>query len=420
MAKVRFKSDGSVTDMKATELLTLKNSHPEIFNDIEIVDAPSQANAALRGAGQGVSLGFSDELAGVAGALGNLWGKYGPGGVGDQDAQAQKQREALEKRYGKAMVDKIYAADGPKKEEPSVYSQSRDDAREEDALAELLHPKTFKGAEIAGSVIAPVPGSGAAVKAGTSLSKAAVKAVPKIAESALASTLVRGAGKGLARGALAGGEFAAGKSEANPLDNPIDFTGDVLRGTATGAAVGAPLGAGGEVAATKLAAVLGREADKAAVGKLKSSNKASETIINNSKVTEEQIGASARQNGLIPKNNTRESIGDAKRQVDALIRSEKSTKLPREQTELDVFETIKDLLSGKKPTKPQNFVTKRLPSTPDKVDVLESLAGAAERSPEAATLVPKLLEADRPEGSPPVRKPQQVQEEDYSFFPYGP
>lgn len=148
----------------------------------EAAPAPdvSRAESAYRGAVQGASLNFGDEVSAAIGA-----GAYGvakgvravlPGGVPE---------------------------DSPGVVE--VYRSIRDQLRAENAEAQQANPGTYLASEIVGGVASPVP---------------------------------FGKGRALVQGAKIGGAFAAGGSEADLTQGEVgEFAQDVATGAATGAVV---------------------------------------------------------------------------------------------------------------------------------------------------------------------------------------
>lgn len=117
-----FKWDDYATDAPAGSFNW--DDHP--------IEAPqvSKGDSALRGAAQGVSLGFGDELTGLAGAL-----------------------------AGKSGIKFPYVGKVPDK----GYEYYRDYARQHDKDAAIANPKTFGASELAGSIgPALVPGLNAA------------------------------------------------------------------------------------------------------------------------------------------------------------------------------------------------------------------------------------------------------------------
>jgi hypothetical protein len=149
------------------------NVDPEKTKDIK-----GTLDAILHGAGRGVSFGFSDELQGLAGALG-----------------------------AKSVGDKRSFGD--------VYRSARDEARVEEAKRSKDHPVAYKTSEILSSLLVPVPGAGA-------LNTVAAKAIPHAAPL-MFKPAAWAASEGLQRGALAGlGESTADVTKGEVGDAALD------------------------------------------------------------------------------------------------------------------------------------------------------------------------------------------------------
>lgn len=150
-------------------------------------DKFTPVESGLVGVGQGVSMGFGDELVGGLGAL----------------------------------RAKMYGSQDPYAD---LYKKLRDKARAQVTLAKADNPKSYMAGNIGGSAATSlIPGLG-------------------IAKGA---TLAGAAGKA----ALAGGLVGAGESEADltdPLRNGGKFAGDVALGAGTGFATQGVLGAAGK------------------------------------------------------------------------------------------------------------------------------------------------------------------------------
>lgn len=100
---------------------------------------PTQSEALVRGAGQGATLGFMDELSGLGGALGDQLGRIGVDEVEATHPETQ------------AKIEEIKA--------PSfgeTYRQSRDEERGANAASEKAHPKTFFASQLTGGLANPV------------------------------------------------------------------------------------------------------------------------------------------------------------------------------------------------------------------------------------------------------------------------
>jgi len=146
-------------------------------------ELPSQGESALRGAAQGASLGFSDELAGLG------------GGVAD-------------------MTKALFSGELDEASFVDFYRKHRDEARAANVAAQEANPLTYLGSEIAGGLVMP---GGAGTQAVKGLSKGA--------------KVLQGAKTGAGFGAAAG----LGMSEQDSV------MGDVVE-TAKGAALGSVVG----------------------------------------------------------------------------------------------------------------------------------------------------------------------------------
>lgn len=148
--------------------------------------------AGLRGAGQGFTLGFADEIAGGMGAAMQA-------GVNVLPRSLQKWLDVVEAKPGDA------------------YRSVRDEDRADNRAARRDQTGAYLAGEVLGSLAVPVPG-GAAAKGASGLARV---------------------GRGALQGAGLGGAYGLGASEA-------DSVGGLARDTALGAGLG---GAGGAVGA---------------------------------------------------------------------------------------------------------------------------------------------------------------------------
>lgn len=106
-----------------------------------ITDEPSMAESGLRGAAQGASFGFEDELAGLGGAV--------------ADQLMPKQGEKLEANNPElqAKLDAVVPKDRTFGES---YEHARDEERGLNAKAEKQNPKTYFASGLAGAVANPI------------------------------------------------------------------------------------------------------------------------------------------------------------------------------------------------------------------------------------------------------------------------
>lgn len=218
----------------------MANDVPKFDDTEEIVDAPSfedtmdieeeqgpevsQAGAALKGAQQGLTMGFSDELgagmqAGMeqahigARGLQDLYNEYiaAKTGLPEADMIGKPATQISKELAEEGMTGDI----GPISPE-EVYGTALEEEREMLQAAEEQHPGTFMAGDIGASFLIP---GGAAAKAGTKAAKAA---------------------KTAAIGAGVGGVEAAGRTEADLLSE--EGLTDVGLGAAGGGILGGLFG----------------------------------------------------------------------------------------------------------------------------------------------------------------------------------
>lgn len=108
------------------------------------LDAPkvSLGESALRGAAQGASLGFEDELAGLGGVAGNELGKLGVDQVEATSPELQAKLDAIAEQNIPSAMD--------------VYWKSRDEERKANLAAAEVNPGTFLAGSVAGGIANPV------------------------------------------------------------------------------------------------------------------------------------------------------------------------------------------------------------------------------------------------------------------------
>ena len=158
-----------------------------------------KTESALRGAAQGATFGFADEIQG--GALGALEA-FKSGG-------ATSFREA--------------------------YEAQRDAARQKFQAAQMANPTSYLGGQIAGGI------AGSALTPGAGALGLGAKVASMIGGTGKAASLARGVVQAGAAGAASGGLTAAGESEAKDLSG---IASDVGGGAGAGAAFGGVLGGG--------------------------------------------------------------------------------------------------------------------------------------------------------------------------------
>lgn len=170
--------------------------------DEEQTPTLSQGSAAVHAGGQGLTLGTSDELAGAGGALGEL-------------------------AYHVLNEGRLPTG----KELRQAYTGTRDEERQAVADAHKFYPKTATAAEIAGGLLVPLPGGGAAGAA-----KGAVEAAQAVGLGRKALL----AAKALAPVAATGA--AAGVGYQDSGQGQIAGAGDLAESGAEGAGAGVATG----------------------------------------------------------------------------------------------------------------------------------------------------------------------------------
>ena len=176
-----------------------------------------KAEAALRGAEQGLTFGFADELGGAIGA--------GIEAVAEEPMEQESKMEQLKR----------------------LYDEYREFNRARYEQAEEAQPGAFMAGDVAGSVIMPIPGAG--VRAGAKAARLGGKAAAK-------QLIKQGAKAGAATGALE----AAGRTEEELISE--EGLQDVAVGAGAGGGLGYVLGKlGVKVDDLVTAKNLGREAN---------------------------------------------------------------------------------------------------------------------------------------------------------------
>ena len=218
----------------------LKDINP---NDEE---APSKADAILQGASRGITMGFSDEIAGAFEAGGQALGIKGLGGpVTDLELQSPTwdKEQLLE-----------------------AYRSGKKAQRGRELEAQEEHPVTFTGSEIGGAFATPIPGAALAKtgKVGTTLAKALpslkgsekITKAAKLAEkakklekfekymklknAARAKSLAFATREGVKAGTIAG----IAESEADLTSGDIEDTKQLMKDAAKGGTIGGLFSAG--------------------------------------------------------------------------------------------------------------------------------------------------------------------------------
>lgn len=177
----------------------------------------TEAEAFGLGAADTASMGFSDELAGsganlASTAFGRWLSRYVPGAR----TMAPGDEADVPRAAGRGIAAPI--------SDVSDYEAARDQWRANQAAAERQHEgwyRTGQATGIAGTALAPIPGSGGVAKA----------------LGAATPLVQRGVTAAVTGGAL-GGLNALGDSEASLTRDPSAVAGDVALGVGTGAAMG--------------------------------------------------------------------------------------------------------------------------------------------------------------------------------------
>jgi hypothetical protein len=169
--------------------------------------------AGIQGVLQEGTVGFLDELAGVAEAAGQAVGIKGLG--------QEFGKQELQKPLGLDMEGLLDA-----------YRSGRDVRRERLEQLEKDEPTAFTTGQVAG-MVAPVVATGGAAAASNLLTRGAGKTLGSVARQ----EAKKQAGRLAASGATVGGAGAAGFSEKDILEEPEELLKDVAMGAGLGAAI---------------------------------------------------------------------------------------------------------------------------------------------------------------------------------------
>lgn len=214
-----------------------------------VQDEPSMSESLARGAGQGVTLGFGEELGAAAySAFDKLKGLLGGDSVSSVDEQLREQGFTGD-------IDK------------GLYEQLRDEERSELQAAKEANPFSYGAGEVAGAVALPVGELAAASKAGQALGQSALgKGAMELAKRAggLEKAVTTGM-KMAPKAAIESGLYGAGTTEGDALDR----VSEGLKAATMGGAFGGALpvaGAAAAKAATSTAGKFARAAIKFTTG----------------------------------------------------------------------------------------------------------------------------------------------------------
>ena len=174
----------------------------------------SQAGAASAKLAQGLGLGFSDEVAGGLDAFGRVLGIEG---LGSGDIA-----QSISSTFGNSdKPSPIHLAEGGGTLDLQTLLQTYRDGRDKERLklqaAEEQHPGTALAADLAGSLVAPIPGAGK------------IKALKDLGNVSKTATTA----------ALSGGVESLGRSEADSIG---ELAGDTAGGALLSGALGGTLG----------------------------------------------------------------------------------------------------------------------------------------------------------------------------------
>ena len=220
-------------DVETTEKEETTSSWEDTIED-DVDTEPSRIDALGRGALQGASLGFSDELgAAIATPIDKLMA-YVPGTIQHTDKQLREAGFTGDIEKEKDLIE--------------TYRELRDQARAKDVAAKEAHPGTFLAGEVAGG-IAPALATGGSALMGTAgktaLKEAAKAGVRKsgqeITKEALKREALKAAAKQSAKGgAIFGGAYGLGAGEADITEGEVL---PAIQETAIGAGTGGIMGA---------------------------------------------------------------------------------------------------------------------------------------------------------------------------------
>ncbi len=120
------------------------------WDDHPVVESkPGMLEAGARGAAQGATLGFGDELAGVGGVLGNQLGKMGVDSVESTHPEVQSRLDSI-------------ASHAPT--DLDIYKKSRNEERSANQAAEKAHPGTSFAGNLVGGVANPLARAAGSLK----------------------------------------------------------------------------------------------------------------------------------------------------------------------------------------------------------------------------------------------------------------
>lgn len=230
----------------------------DFFDQADLVDdepiqtqpeEPSMTESLARGAGQGVTLGFGEEMGAAAySAFDKLKGLLGGDSVSAVDEQLREQG------FTGDIGD-------------DLYEELRDEERAELKAAQEANPMSYMGGEIAGAMTVPVGELAAASKAGQAIGRSALgQGAMKLASKAGGLEKAVATGLKMApKAAVESAAYSAGTTEGDVLDR----VSAAAEGAKVGGAMGFGIPVGGAAlakAATNTAGKFGKAAIKFTTG----------------------------------------------------------------------------------------------------------------------------------------------------------
>jgi GH24 family phage-related lysozyme (muramidase) len=196
----------------------------DLFDDeTPYEEVPTKLESGLRGAAQGLTLGFPDEIEAAGSSVLDDLKRLLSGQVDENPVTFDEQ--------GIPVIPE---------ESGQGYRENLERVRKEYSDAEKANPGTYLAGELAGGIIPGLASGGAAV-AGGALKTGAKEAAKQIAKRSAAES-VKSAAKAVIPSAKLGlkygGASGAGYSEA---ENPLDLAKDTVSGAAAGGVLGAGL-----------------------------------------------------------------------------------------------------------------------------------------------------------------------------------
>lgn len=274
-------------------------------------EAPSKAEALMLGEGQGLTLGYGDELQGALDSGRELVGRI-PGLDAVRPPQTAIQKD-LDAEVGKVPVGRALL---------DAYRNGRDQTRGFDEAAEKAEPGTYLGGDLLGSFAIPMP-PGAQAAAGASKLERLGKAAVRVGKSA-----------------LAGGVAALGGSDADLTKGEVE---QAAKDTGVGVGVGGLAGALAE-GASALKGVFGAKKDKAIADALaKATAKKEAEVASSLGKYRSGVQSASRDLEVLTREAEAMPPGKVKDEIDAFLKSKTALQL-REQVAGNKLGTAPDRL----------------------------------------------------------------------------